>query len=112
MTVCALRMNRKMIYRKRQRAMKRKTMLKTALLFAAALITALISINAISTAFAKNAEEGITVTVSSGDTLWGIAQKYNPENKDIRSVINKILRANGMTDSNIRAGDTLVIPVN
>ena len=50
-----------------------------------------------------------TVTVKSGDTLWTIAQEYN-KSGDIRKLIVKIKKVNGLESSIIYAGDQLVIP--
>ncbi|BDS05977.1 hypothetical protein NT6N_10170 [Oceaniferula spumae] len=42
-------------------------------------------------------------TVVSGDSLWGLARKYN-------TTIEAIQAANGLTDTTIRTGQTLTIP--
>ena len=44
-------------------------------------------------------------TVTAGDSLWGLAKKYG-------SSIEAIQSANGLTDTVIRKGQTLVIPGN
>lgn len=41
--------------------------------------------------------------VVAGDTLWGLARKYNTS-------VESIQAANGMTDTNARLGQTLQIP--
>lgn len=55
------------------------------------------------------------ICVSSGDTLWEIASlesKTNTyyKNKDIRYIINDIIKENNLENSNINIGDELVIP--
>jgi FOG: LysM repeat len=51
-----------------------------------------------------------TVCVSSGDTLWQIAQKYNP-NGDIRKLVKEIRKMNNLSSSVIYAGEELKVPV-
>ena len=51
-----------------------------------------------------------TICVESGDTLWSIAQRYNTKNRDIRYVVDDIMRANDLDSTRLHVGDTLVIP--
>ncbi|MBT8036045.1 MAG: LysM peptidoglycan-binding domain-containing protein [Verrucomicrobiae bacterium] len=46
---------------------------------------------------------GTSHTVVSGDSLWGLARKYN-------TTIEAIQAANGLTNTNIRTGQSLAIP--
>ncbi|MGB0775511.1 MAG: LysM peptidoglycan-binding domain-containing protein [Akkermansiaceae bacterium] len=46
---------------------------------------------------------GVSHTVVSGDSLWGLARKYNTS-------IEAIQQANGLTGTNIQTGQTLTIP--
>ncbi len=46
---------------------------------------------------------GISHTVVSGDSLWALARKHG-------TTIEAIQAANGLTDTNIRTGQTLTIP--
>ncbi len=46
---------------------------------------------------------GTSHTVVSGDSLWGLARKYGTS-------IEAIQAANGLTNTNIRTGQTLTIP--
>ena len=46
---------------------------------------------------------GTTHTVVAGDSLWGLARKYG-------TTIEAIQAANGLTNTNIRTGQQLVIP--
>lgn len=56
-----------------------------------------------------------TISVSSGDTLWTIAA-YNQssndyyENKDIRYIINDIMKINNLENSSLTIGQELLIP--
>lgn len=54
--------------------------------------------------------------ISNGDTLWSIAkdEKINNkyyENKDVRYILDDIKRANHLDNSNLKAGQELLIPV-
>lgn len=49
-----------------------------------------------------------TVTVRSGDTLWGIADAYCPEDMDKREYIRAIEADNECTSA-IKAGDVLTV---
>lgn len=49
--------------------------------------------------------------VVAGDTLWDIAVQYTEPGDDVRDTIYDIKRATGLSDSVIRVGDVLVIPV-
>ena len=46
---------------------------------------------------------GTSHTVVAGDSLWGLARKYG-------TTIEAIQTANGLTNTNIRTGQTLTIP--
>ena len=49
-----------------------------------------------------------TVTVQSGDTLWGIAGAYCPEDMDKREYI-RVIEADNECTSAIKAGDVLTV---
>lgn len=56
------------------------------------------------------------VYVSSGDTLWNIAQEQKNNNlyfedKDIRSIIDEIKYANNLDASSLEIGQELNIPI-
>lgn len=53
----------------------------------------------------------ITVEIASGDTMWSIARRYNYYNEDIRAVIYRIKRHNHMDSADIRAGESIEIPI-
>lgn len=49
------------------------------------------------------------ITVSTGDTLWTLAQQYVDE-KERAHWIDSVMKLNFMTDSQIEVGQLLVIP--
>lgn len=49
--------------------------------------------------------------VKPGDTLWGIAREFGPANVDIRQTVAVIKKLNGITGSEIMAGQVIEIPV-
>ena len=63
------------------------------------------------TATASKYRDTFTLTVSTGDTLWDIAVENNPLKKDVRDVVDDIVRLNNMTSSALSAGDEIIIPV-
>lgn len=50
------------------------------------------------------------VIVTSGDTLWRIADEYAPEHEDIRHYLNDLMKLNKLKSSTIQAGDVLLLP--
>ncbi|MDD6483324.1 MAG: LysM peptidoglycan-binding domain-containing protein [Clostridiales bacterium] len=84
---------------------------------AAAAVMALIAMtvlvyamSAVSANALKNRETAV-VTVCTGDTLWDIANKINTSSKDIRKVVDDIMRLNRLDGADLHAGDRLVVPV-
>lgn len=51
-----------------------------------------------------------TYAVHAGDTLWGIAQRYDPDGGDPRAFVYEISAANHLDGSDIRPGQVLTIP--
>jgi len=49
--------------------------------------------------------------VASSDTLWSIASDYADRGSDLRALTADIREANGMTGSNLRAGQRIFVPV-
>lgn len=58
----------------------------------------------------KPAAEVSTVIVSPGDTLWSIAESRKPAGADTRIFIAGIQQKNGLSGSEIQAGDELILP--
>jgi len=57
-----------------------------------------------------------TICVSEGDTLWNIAKSNQKNNayykdKDVRYIINDLIRINNLNNSNINVDQELLIPV-
>lgn len=53
-----------------------------------------------------------TVSVRSGDTIWGLAQTYGDPDEYILERVDRISRANGLEKGEpLQPGQTLVIPV-
>lgn len=58
---------------------------------------------------APRVESHRTVVVGTGDSLWTIAERIAPHT-DPRTTVAALERANGLTDSRVDAGVTLVLP--
>ena len=57
-----------------------------------------------------------SIYVSEGDTLWNIAKDNQKNNvyykdKDIRYIINDLVKINNLSNSNIRINQELLIPI-
>lgn len=50
------------------------------------------------------------IVVKEGDTLWGLAKKYGPENQDIRKTVFEIKKINNITARYIKPGEVLIMP--
>ena len=53
----------------------------------------------------------VAVTVSEGDTLWDIAAENSNSKTDVRKEIYKIRKYNHLKTSEIKAGQTILIPL-
>ena len=96
---------------KRARRKKKKNR-RTVRCLALITILALIIGAALSTAANANKfSETDTVYITNGDTLWSIAKDCNTENRDIRSVMDDIMKLNGMHSAKLVIGERLIIPV-
>lgn len=69
----------------------------------------LVGVNTISNA--SSDRETYTLCVASGDTLWEIARSNNTSGKDLRRVVDDIMKLNNMSNTNLQVGDTLEIPI-
>jgi hypothetical protein len=59
-----------------------------------------------------NKEDYIEITVSTGDTLWELAEKYSgSHNLSTHEFIEWVIDVNRLTNEQIIAGEKIVIPV-
>ncbi|BBW96573.1 cell division suppressor protein YneA [Geobacillus sp. FSL W8-0032] len=57
-------------------------------------------------------QEYVTVTVASGDTLWGLAKQYEQEHGlSPDEFIRWVVEVNHLRSSRLTAGEQIVIPV-
>lgn len=49
--------------------------------------------------------------ISTGDTLWQIAEECNTQRRDTRDVMDDIMKLNSMKSAALKAGNTIKIPV-
>lgn len=64
------------------------------------------------TASSSTAPEYAEIEISSGDTLWSIADTYMSESQDIRKSVYELCRINDIDASELYAGMTILVPVN
>lgn len=50
------------------------------------------------------------ITVDSGDTLWQLANTYKKDSMDTREAVHYMLKRNALTSSELKLGQTLIIP--
>lgn len=62
-------------------------------------------------ATADKESETYTLCISAGDTLWDIAASANTAKKDVRNVIDDIMKLNNLKSPALNVGDTIEIPV-
>lgn len=60
-------------------------------------------------AVADDGIDSVTITVTSGDTLWDLCSPYKPSNMDIRDFIAKVRYENKLPNSELFVGQELVI---
>ena len=77
--------------------------------FIIVLVVLLMTVLFIGTSYGYKPSVNIQHSVGQGDTLWNIAEQYNP-NGDVRKTVYEIRKLNNLNSSDIYAGDTLIIP--
>ncbi|MGI6727787.1 MAG: cell division suppressor protein YneA [Anaerovoracaceae bacterium] len=55
-------------------------------------------------------QEYTSVLIKNGDTLWGLAKIYGPNNLDTREVIYTICDINNISPNEIQPGQSILIP--
>lgn len=60
---------------------------------------------------AQNEKDYQLVYVETGDSLWSLAKRYVPKDKEIRKFIYEIRQLNDIDPSKLRPGELLKIPV-
>ena len=91
---------------------RRALLTRLAVMFIALAAAAAAGISALNTAFAR--ETGavyMTITAKSGDTLWSIAAEHNYADRDVRAVVDEIIRENNLDSARISVGDKINVPV-
>ena len=68
--------------------------------------------------FAMGAQTGKTtktyyesVEIHKGDTIWDIAAEYKMDGEETEHMVDAILELNGMKNTNVRAGESIIVPV-
>ncbi len=51
------------------------------------------------------------VMVQKGDSIWKIAEEYKMEGMDTEQMIADIMEVNGLKNTNMRAGESIIVPV-
>lgn len=55
-------------------------------------------------------EEPVTITVESGDTLWGFAEQYAPDGMGAQEFVDEVRTHNHLTTPRVTAGQQLELP--
>src|SRR5690625_1174645 len=78
-----------------------------------ALVALVLSVFIGSSAQAGQQDAGVevtTITIADGETLWSYAKDIAEPGDDIRDVVELIKDLNNLTNSQVRAGQQLVLP--
>lgn len=51
------------------------------------------------------------VEISSGDTLWSIAEEYMPANDDIRKSVHQLCKINDISAADLQTGMIIKVPI-
>ncbi|WP_373231528.1 LysM peptidoglycan-binding domain-containing protein [Cohnella sp.] len=54
--------------------------------------------------------EELVISVDSGDTLWKVAKTYKKASMDTREAVHYLLKRNNLSSSELKIGQTLIIP--
>ncbi len=99
--------------------MNKKLVIKSKLRFVIFLLSVLMfSVTLINVSFGADkasynqSDNYIEIEVSSGDTLWDIANTYCDYSSDTRKVVHEICLINDIKASDLKEGMTIKIPTN
>lgn len=53
----------------------------------------------------------IEIQIKQGDTMWNLARKYTPDNKDVRETLHEIRIINNLESFNIYPGQIIKMPI-
>lgn len=93
---------------------RRGRRLLTVLAFVLGLIVAAVALFAFDIPSALAGEdraEGVTVTVQSGDTLWGYAEQYAPPGMSETQFVAEVRSLNHLPTGRVTAGQEIQLPV-
>ena len=51
------------------------------------------------------------VQIQKGDTLWEIAEKCKIQDANTEHMVEQIMEVNGMKNTNIRTGESIIVPI-
>ena len=92
---------------------RRRVFIRLTGLFAVHSVITTAGVSALTTALARDLGTVYeTVIVAKGDTLWDIASAHNYSGRDVRAVVEDIMRANDMSSAGICVGDRVIVPIN
>lgn len=77
------------------------------------LVAAVVAVRAMAAAGSDEpvARTNLTVVVGPGQTLWDLAERYAPEDRDLVDWADEIARLNGVDAQALQSGTPLVIPL-
>ena len=53
----------------------------------------------------------VTVTVANGESVWSIAKALTTD-QDVRSLVDQIVKVNGLSSADVAAGTKIRVPLN
>lgn len=65
----------------------------------------------LNTAASLTKTDYMDVQITSGDTLWSIAESYMPSDMDTREAVYKLCKVNDISASDLYAGMTIQVPI-